>query len=75
MESELPYVTLVVTVYGMIGSVWRRRVVLGWMSLGECEGCDLESKQHWVDMKDSNEATIARWHKLREGECENVLQP
>jgi len=66
-EEELPYATLMMSVYLLIGT-WRRQVQLGWVGFGAHNNSSTSpvAAAHWAQMRNADEQNIARWHTLTE---------
>jgi synaptotagmin-14/16 len=59
---QLADVTLMVAVYNRKG-VTKKKEMVGWFSLG-LNSSGAEELAHWMDMKESQQQQICRWHVL-----------
>jgi hypothetical protein len=54
--------SLLIQVYTYLG-VWRRKVLLGWISVGQ-NSTSIDEQNHWHMMVQSMGTSVAKWHRL-----------
>ncbi|VDK26435.1 unnamed protein product [Anisakis simplex] len=55
-------VTILVNVYALVG-VWRKKIQIGWISLGESSSTE-DEQDHWHEMIQGLGTTVSKWHHL-----------
>uniref|UniRef100_F1L8X0 Synaptotagmin-16 n=1 Tax=Ascaris suum TaxID=6253 RepID=F1L8X0_ASCSU len=61
-QSDLDSITILINVYALVG-VWRKKVQLGWISLGESSSTE-DEQEHWHEMIQGMGTTVSKWHHL-----------
>jgi len=63
--SQLPQITLLISVFSRKGMTGRKKEMIGWISLGSNSSSQDEA-DHWEEMRRSLNTQVCRWHTLIE---------